>query len=362
MRYPGRMFPTMVLTFLLALATGFTSMAFVSRRSHRHYSPVTEELVPPLLFYNLWILLGMSYRFLEASVLAGLTPAAGRLVILGIRSLSMILAIHLGASYLAFTLRATRPDQPQTSLRGPWKAAALASVGMAVLYLVLYALKQEVMARQLSRSLVSLTFLTMALLSLWFFFGTHPAQTGASWRNLRILGAAYSVIFVALTLFIGWSRLSAILPPHLYVTITVSFGIVYNLVTVLWIHFFDRAPQVQAPLGEALPPVRFSGAPLADAYGISKREEEVVRLVCQGLTNQEIADALFISLKTVKDHNYRIFQKTGVRNRVELAQLVRRLTADGEARFASGGPSPADPGNHQGPDQGFTRAGEIASS
>jgi DNA-binding CsgD family transcriptional regulator len=78
-----------------------------------------------------------------------------------------------------------------------------------------------------------------------------------------------------------------------------------------------EAPQTSAP-----------SPSLSGAFGISKREEEVILLVCQGLTNQEIADTLFISLKTVKDHNYRIFQKTGVRNRVELTQLVRRLAQE----------------------------------
>ena len=58
----------------------------------------------------------------------------------------------------------------------------------------------------------------------------------------------------------------------------------------------------------------------ADRHGLSKREREVAALLCRGRTNQEIADALFVALQTVKDHNYRIFQKAGVRNRTELAR------------------------------------------
>jgi len=341
MGYACRMFPTMVLTFLIALATGFMSLALVSRRSHHHYSPVADALVPPLLFYNLWILLRLTYRFLEASVLGGLSPAMGRGVILGLTCLSMVLAIHLGSSYLAFTLRATRPDLSPSSLRSTWRAAALLSAGTAAIYLVLFALNQDPLVRLLHRILITLNFLTMALLSLWFFFGTHPVQTGASWRNLRILGAAYSVILLALTLFIGWYRYSAAVHPHTYVTITVAFGVLYNLVTVSWIHFFDRIPQTpEAPREEVMSPGP-ADDPLAGTYGISKREGEVIQLVCRGLTNQEIADALFISLKTVKDHNYRIFQKTGVRNRVELVQLVQKLTTEEERTPGSRTPSPA---------------------
>ncbi len=59
-----------------------------------------------------------------------------------------------------------------------------------------------------------------------------------------------------------------------------------------------------------------------DKYKISKREEEVVRLICDGKTNKEISEILYISLQTVKDHVYRIFQKTDVKNRVLLINLI----------------------------------------
>jgi len=58
-------------------------------------------------------------------------------------------------------------------------------------------------------------------------------------------------------------------------------------------------------------------------YKITAREMEVIELICQGKTNKEIADQLFISVETVKDHNYKIFQKTGVKNRIQLANLVK---------------------------------------
>jgi len=57
-------------------------------------------------------------------------------------------------------------------------------------------------------------------------------------------------------------------------------------------------------------------------FGISAREAEVLALVGEGLTNQEIADKLFISLTTVKSHLAHLFEKTGTRNRVELLRIV----------------------------------------
>lgn len=61
-------------------------------------------------------------------------------------------------------------------------------------------------------------------------------------------------------------------------------------------------------------------------FEISKREAEIIQEICSGKTNQAIADKLFITLQTVKDHNHRIYTKTGVKNRVQLQNLVLEKT------------------------------------
>jgi len=53
------------------------------------------------------------------------------------------------------------------------------------------------------------------------------------------------------------------------------------------------------------------------------RERKIVPLLCQGLTYHEIAVRLRLSTITVRNYRYRIFEKLGVSNRIELAQLVR---------------------------------------
>lgn len=51
---------------------------------------------------------------------------------------------------------------------------------------------------------------------------------------------------------------------------------------------------------------------------LSNREQEVARFVAQGMSNQQIADKMFVSLRTVKAHLSSIYDKTGMRNRLEL--------------------------------------------
>lgn len=58
-------------------------------------------------------------------------------------------------------------------------------------------------------------------------------------------------------------------------------------------------------------------------YGITQREREIIKEVCSGKSNQEIADALFISLQTVKDHTHRIYLKMGIKRRVQLIQIMQ---------------------------------------
>ena len=53
-------------------------------------------------------------------------------------------------------------------------------------------------------------------------------------------------------------------------------------------------------------------------HEISEREIEIIELVAKGLTNQEIADSLTISKRTVDNHVSNVFTKTGAKNRVAL--------------------------------------------
>ncbi len=66
-------------------------------------------------------------------------------------------------------------------------------------------------------------------------------------------------------------------------------------------------------------------AAFCQKFDISKREAEIIHEICLGKSNKDIAEALFITLQTVKDHTHRIYTKTGVKNRVHLTNLVREI-------------------------------------
>jgi len=70
---------------------------------------------------------------------------------------------------------------------------------------------------------------------------------------------------------------------------------------------------------------------------LTPRERQILRLLCQGLKNRQIAEALAIAPGTVKVHLMHIFEKTGARNRYELAVGARRLITGEGAGLARAG-------------------------
>ena len=79
------------------------------------------------------------------------------------------------------------------------------------------------------------------------------------------------------------------------------------------------------PSPAAAPAVREPG-------GLSPRETEVLGLVAQGYANREIAERLFVSVKTVETHKAHIGEKLGLHSRVELVRWARAHGLLGDER------------------------------
>ena len=103
-------------------------------------------------------------------------------------------------------------------------------------------------------------------------------------------------------------------PPYSTLSLPVYLMIINTLGIVFAVRFFDE-------------PAFLDQGQLTDhfltPYNISGREAEIVTHLIMGLSNREIGEKLFISFRTVENHLYKIYQKTGVRNRVELTNLIQ---------------------------------------
>ena len=98
-----------------------------------------------------------------------------------------------------------------------------------------------------------------------------------------------------------------------------QFGNLQQAVTAVRAGQVWMPPAIISRMINTFSPVEPESAPHPALDKLSKREQEVAGLVARGLSNKELADKLFISVRTVKAHLTSIFSKTGFRDRLELA-------------------------------------------
>ena len=108
--------------------------------------------------------------------------------------------------------------------------------------------------------------------------------------------------------------------------IEVYLGIIAALFTVLgiWvgIQLIKRREKLQAATSYKPTSSLENKSPAPD---ISEREMDVLLLMAQGLSNQEIADKLFISIHTVKTHSSNLFSKLQVKRRTQAIQKSKEI-------------------------------------
>jgi len=134
-------------------------------------------------------------------------------------------------------------------------------------------------------------------------------------RTILIYAAAMAVL-IGLLKFVEYQYFVRDIPLEFYVgTVAVMF----------------TALGIWAGLRLTRPKIIESGIPfqLDEAnlrtLGISKREYEVLELIAQGLSNQEIADRLFVSTSTVKTHVSNVLAKLDARRRTQAIQRAKEL-------------------------------------
>jgi DNA-binding CsgD family transcriptional regulator len=125
-----------------------------------------------------------------------------------------------------------------------------------------------------------------------------------------------------------------ILLPYIFydIIVTMMFSPVFFLVLVILFnhHFLTHSLHEARHSKEGSGPEQEKSAgtcieELSAKYMLSPREQEVLLLLLQGLTNQNIGERLFISPNTVKTHISNIYQKIGVNRRYDLLALCKDL-------------------------------------
>ena len=93
---------------------------------------------------------------------------------------------------------------------------------------------------------------------------------------------------------------------------------------------------------EGSPEQPSDGSGRRSAPRLTPREKQIVQQICEGLKNKEIAQALSITAGTVKVHLMHVFEKTGVKDRFELAIEGRKFLGPEPAGIPKRGPQSAE--------------------
>jgi DNA-binding CsgD family transcriptional regulator len=309
-----------VLGLILALISGLVGIALLVRLLHLYPLRFLRALLYCLLWFNLLVVLGIASRYLEfhlADLLSSEWELALKLMILDL--MASVKLVFLLAFVEASALLTGR-DLGDRFKKGYWVVAGTWLILLILTTVIALAMRLPT-AASLAHSLFEF-FILLGLLTTVFYYvlpSFRPGPKGPRTAS-KIFSAMHLLIFSAgLTsvLFASVLGTSGLWQVQLVNTL-VMFS--YNALLTTWA--FRYIPVLESVLEiDTGIPRDISGR--LERFGITNREREVIELICQGKSNQEIADCLFISLQTVKDHVYSIFQKTGVKNRVHLANLWR---------------------------------------
>src|SRR6478609_9470067 len=151
-------------------------------------------------------------------------------------------------------------------------------------------------------------------------------------KNLLLRNKAtilYSISLAALMFLLKWLELRFIIFDHSF-EIYIGFIAVIFTALGIWLALKLSKPKIETVVIEKEVYVNRNenfvlDTSLVSQLELSKRELEVLNLLAQGHSNQEIAAALFISLSTVKTHVQNLFEKLAVKRRIQAVEKAKRL-------------------------------------
>lgn len=144
---------------------------------------------------------------------------------------------------------------------------------------------------------------------------TAPGTWGR-WSTLILYGLVLAAV-VAILKYVEYRFMVRSLSTELYI------GVVAALFTGVGIWLGSKLIRAGKVVQEV--PIAAVDDQAVRASGLSARELDVLHLMAQGLSNQEIADKLFISLPTVKSHSSSLFMKLAVKRRTEAVHKAKSL-------------------------------------
>ena len=139
----------------------------------------------------------------------------------------------------------------------------------------------------------------------------------------------YGVSLALLLFFLKWLELRFIIFNHSYEIYIGAIAVIFTALGI-WLALKLSKPKIQTVIVEKEVYIERKenfviNTSLIAELQLSKRELEVLNLLAQGHSNQEIASQLFVSLSTIKAHNQNLFKKLDAKRRIQAVEMARKL-------------------------------------
>jgi len=139
----------------------------------------------------------------------------------------------------------------------------------------------------------------------------------------------YSISLAFLLFLLKWLELRFIIFDHSF-EIYIGFIAIIFTALGIWLALKLSKPKIETVVIEKEVCVNRNenfilDTSLISQLELSKRELEILSLLAQGHSNQEIAAKLFVSLSTVKTHIQNLFEKLDVKRRIQAVEKAKRL-------------------------------------
>ncbi len=135
----------------------------------------------------------------------------------------------------------------------------------------------------------------------------------------------YGASLALLLFLLKWLEWRFVIVDHAFEIYSGAIALLFTGVGI-WVALKLARP----PAAPAVPVVPLANGTInkkeIQRLGLSGREMEVLQLMAEGLSNQEIAGRLFLSLNTIKTHASNIFEKLDVRRRTQAVEQARKLS------------------------------------
>lgn len=140
----------------------------------------------------------------------------------------------------------------------------------------------------------------------------------------------YGIALAMIILLLKWLEIRYILADQQMETYAGLIAVIFTALGV-WLALKLRKPKVETVIVEKQILLADRANFVLNEHEIkrlnlSKRELEVLQLMAEGLSNQEIASRLFVSLNTVKTHSAQIFEKMEVKRRTQAVDVGKKLS------------------------------------